>query len=104
MSTPKKIFSGIALTTVILVAATKLTDTLPDYAQAACVCGPNAQIDNSLPLSHPRNRCADLSWGAWVTGNSSSSQMHFIDLLELLYGHESAPNLDSSSNNLPEKS
>jgi hypothetical protein len=40
-------------------------------------------------MSHPINRCAKeqadvISWSSWVSGNSTSYQMHFIDLLELL--------------------
>ncbi len=30
-----------------------------------------------------------VSWSSWATGQSSSFQFHFLDLLELLYGSES---------------
>ena len=62
----------------------------------ACACdSDSSQYNPSLPASHPSNRCAeqmsDLSWQSWLTGNSQTNQLHFIDLFELLYGHESAP-------------
>ena len=31
----------------------------------------------------------EISWQAWVVGNSPSYQFHFFDLLELLYGGNS---------------
>ena len=45
-------------------------------------------FDQSLPLSHPVNRCSSeatsVSWASWFTGRSNSSQFHYLDLLELL--------------------
>ncbi|MBY5992100.1 hypothetical protein [Ferrimonas balearica] len=29
-----------------------------------------------------------LNWRNWLVGKSGSSQFHFVDLLELLYGHK----------------
>ena len=61
----------------------------------ACVCDGNASYNTSLPASHPNNRCAqqaeNVSWGNWLTGKSRSSQLHFVDLLELLHGHQDSP-------------
>ncbi|WP_299809203.1 hypothetical protein [uncultured Shewanella sp.] len=67
----------------------------------ACACDTTtSQYNPSLPASHPNNRCAsqsdDLSWKSWLTGKSQTNQLHFIDLFELLYGHESAPISKSS--------
>jgi hypothetical protein len=49
----------------------------------------------NLPSSHPNNRCAtqedDLSWKSWLSGKSRSGQFHFVDLLELLHGHQRKP-------------
>ncbi|WP_207234068.1 MULTISPECIES: hypothetical protein [Shewanella] len=68
----------------------------------ACVCDSGTTYNTSLPSSHPNNRCAsevtDLSWGSWLTGNSRSTQFHFIDLIELLHGHEDKPLSDLPSN------
>lgn len=49
----------------------------------------SAQLDTSLPLSHPQNRCAsgaqqDVSWASWLSGSGQGIQFHFLDLLELL--------------------
>ncbi len=84
-----------SLATVFTVAA--LTEQQEDIlnASAACVCESDSnQYNTALPASHPSNRCAtkdDLSWKTWLTGNNSSTQFHFVDLLELLYGHNDQP-------------
>lgn len=54
-----------------------------------CSCPNQAEFDHSLPMSHPINRCATeqasgVSWSTWFSGNSGSSQFHYLDLLELL--------------------
>ncbi|MFB2686988.1 MULTISPECIES: hypothetical protein [Shewanella] len=62
---------------------------------SACACSSDARYNNSLPSSHPNNRCAEqaqtLSWKTWLTGKNRSSQFHFVDLLELLHGHQDKP-------------
>ncbi|QYJ78623.1 hypothetical protein [Shewanella acanthi] len=61
----------------------------------ACSCSNDVSYNNSLPSSHPNNRCATqaqtLSWKTWLTGKNRSSQFHFVDLLELLHGHKDKP-------------
>ncbi|MBY5923219.1 hypothetical protein [Ferrimonas balearica] len=34
---------------------------------------------------------SSLTWQKWLVGRSGSSQFHFVDLLELLYGHDERP-------------
>ena len=69
----------------------------------ACICSGTASYNANLPSSHPKNRCAepsnDVSWGNWVSGNSRSSQFHFIDLLELIHGHKDKPLNDMPTSN-----
>ncbi|QQX80091.1 hypothetical protein JK628_21850 [Shewanella sp. KX20019] len=88
--------------TVILAVVTaavgtiSLTSQSSDLASSACVCDTATSSYNpGLPASHPNNRCAsqsdDLSWKSWLSGKSQNNQLHFIDLLELLHGHQSAP-------------
>lgn len=66
-------------------------------------CGSVTEYNAKLPSSHPNNRCAvqddDLSWTNWLSGKSRSGQFHFIDLLELLHGHERKPLDDMTPNN-----
>ncbi|QYJ97891.1 hypothetical protein K0J45_01150 [Shewanella alkalitolerans] len=66
-----------------------------DEANLACVCDSNTSYNSSLPASHPNNRCAqqadNVSWSNWLTGRSRSNQLHFVDLLELLHGHQDSP-------------
>ena len=65
-----------------------------EYVQSygSCNCDSGIELDNSLPLSHPTNRCAigqqqDVSWLSWLKGGNQSVQFHFLDLLELLSRH-----------------
>ena len=86
----------LAFTAVVVASlafgAQKLTD---NTETTACACSSDTRYNNSLPSSHPNNRCANqaqpLSWTTWLTGKNRSSQFHFVDLLELLYGHKDKP-------------
>ncbi|MDF0535012.1 hypothetical protein KDN34_16000 [Shewanella yunxiaonensis] len=66
-------------------------------------CAQVTEYNSNLPSSHPNNRCAvqddDLSWTSWLSGKSRSGQFHFIDLLELLHGHERKPLDDMTPTN-----
>lgn len=98
----KRLQSALLLsgfTAVIAVAALSHQQSDQLSASSACVCQDGANYNTSLPASHPNNRCAvkdDLSWKSWLTGNNSSTQFHFVDLLELLYGHNEQPLEDMS--------
>ncbi|WP_372873101.1 hypothetical protein [Shewanella sp.] len=69
---------------------------------SACVCSAGTSYNNGLPASHPNNRCAtqsqDLSWKSWLSGSSRTTQFHFLDLLELLHGHNSKPTDSPAAN------
>lgn len=80
----------------IAITAMSVQNLLPSESASACVCSSSTtRYVSSLPASHPNNRCArqaeTLSWSTWFTGKSRSNQLHFVDLLELLYGHTESP-------------
>lgn len=86
----------LALATSAIGAVALSSSPMENASTTACACdSTTSQYNPSLPASHPSNRCAnqsnDLSWKSWLTGKSQTNQLHFIDLFELLYGHESAP-------------
>lgn len=100
------IFRSTAVFAVVTAAVgtISLTSQSSLLASSACVCDTATSSYNpGLPASHPSNRCAsqanNLSWKSWLSGKSQTNQLHFIDLFELLYGHQSAP----ISNNSPIK-
>jgi hypothetical protein len=83
------IFSVIAF---ITLAATTVS-AKNNLTSLACGCSYAIELDISLPLSHPKNRCAegngntsnkDVSWFTWLSGKAKSHQFHYLDLLELL--------------------
>ncbi|GGI92544.1 hypothetical protein [Shewanella gelidii] len=79
---------------LVAICAYNFQDKAQDELTAACVCDANASYDKSLPASHPKNRCAEkteLSWKTWLVGNNNSNQFHFVDLVELLSGHQDRP-------------
>jgi len=47
-------------------------------------------IESKLPLNHINHPCqqavlSNQSWWAWLKGDSPSSYLHFLDLIELLH-------------------
>lgn len=78
--------AGLALT-LLVVAIVPAAEQGQQFGY--CNCDAGVELDNSLPLSHPANRCASgqksaVSWLSWLKGGSQSVQFHFLDLLELL--------------------
>lgn len=84
----------LAFTAVVVTTLTFSIEKLTAKNTAA-VCNGETHYNNTLPSSHPQNRCADqaqtLTWKTWLTGKNRSSQFHFVDLLELLHGHQDKP-------------
>ncbi|AZG71884.1 hypothetical protein [Shewanella livingstonensis] len=97
------VFATSAL--ALLLSQILMTTERHSANSKACVCSSSTNYNASLPSSHPTNRCAeqsnDVSWGNWVTGNSRSSQFHFIDLLELIHGHKDKPLNDMPTSGSP---
>ncbi len=66
-------------------------------------CSRDTRYNQNLPTSHPSNLCVEqaetLSWKTWLTGKNRSNQFHFVDLFELLYGHQDKPVNDMSPTN-----
>ncbi|WP_394205579.1 hypothetical protein [Shewanella waksmanii] len=91
-------------TVAVMVAGTAIgvQQLNKDESASACLCDANTSYNPTLPASHPSNRCAqqsnDVSWKNWFTGKSRSGQFHFVDLLELLHGHQDSPIDDVPAN------
>ena len=105
---PTPVYAVFATSACALLISQVLMATENTSANtSACVCDNNKSYNTSLPSSHPANRCAEqtnhVSWGNWVTGNSRSSQFHFIDLLELIHGHKEKPLQDMPTSNSSEQ-
>ncbi len=72
-----------------LVALLSFAGSTDHEGLAFCSCPENSQFDQTLPMSHPVNRCATqqangVSWISWFSNSSKSKQFHYLDLLELL--------------------
>lgn len=90
---PSMMLVFTAITVATLAFGVEILASSTD--NTACTCSSEASYNNTLPSSHPNNRCANqsqvLSWKTWLTGNNRSNQFHFVDLLELLHGHQEKP-------------
>ncbi|MBT1064263.1 hypothetical protein KJY73_11800 [Bowmanella sp. Y26] len=79
--------AGIALSLTVVAVVPAAQENSQQYNY--CNCDTGVELDSSLPLSHPQNRCATgskqgVSWLSWLKGGNQSVQFHFLDLLELL--------------------
>ncbi|UJF22532.1 hypothetical protein [Shewanella sp. OMA3-2] len=101
------IFAMVTTSTLVVLISFAFSSSAKQSSDQACACKANVNYNSSLPSSHPVNRCAvkehDVSWKNWISGNSRSSQFHFIDLIELLYGHKDKPLTDIPASNNPEQ-
>jgi hypothetical protein len=82
-------YTGLSLCGMVLVTALGMSQMSSYSGTAFSDCADHLLLDQTLPLSHPANRCASqknqgVSWSSWFSGSSSSYPFHFIDLLELL--------------------
>ena len=80
----------ILLFTVAFIAfnsAIVCADVSDDRAVNKRRCSVNA--DHIQSLNHAKgcrtSPSTDVSWTAWLTGDSRSNQFHYLDLLELLF-------------------
>ena len=96
----KKLLTIAGSVSIALVAVAQLPE---DEGLALCNCPDGLKIASELPMSHPINRCAagnvtasEVSWSSWFTGHSSTSQLHYLDLLELLSRHSQSSSTQSN--------
>ncbi len=58
-------------------------------------CASQTEVSSKhLPHGQVQNHCKTaqtLTWLNWLTGNSLTNQLHFIDFLELLHGNNRIP-------------
>lgn len=78
----------LTLTAVIsLSAGVYSVDYSQEVVNSTCSCSTNTLQVNSSLLEQCKLE-AHTSWYAWLTGESSSAQFHYLDLLELLLGSD----------------
>ncbi|WP_018982505.1 hypothetical protein [Salinimonas chungwhensis] len=75
---------GSASAGLWMLVAVHITDDL-----GQCESATVADISSERLIGfQPCHSNEQISWKAWVSGNSLSFQFHFFDLMELLYGGE----------------
>ncbi len=82
---------ALGITLFVLPSTSMITVKSPSR-----YCAPQTKIDNQyLPKRQPNHHCAaqaqTITWMNWLTGNSLTNQLHFIDFLELLHGNNRIP-------------
>lgn len=102
LTSHKKAVSGFIAAGLLLSVALINTDGQSVIAanEADCV----KMLENTEKPSAAQ-QCAvqraaeqELSWSNWLFGGSRSTQFHFLDLFELLFGGKEQPTQDYGSN------
>jgi hypothetical protein len=75
--------SAIMLITFIAVSYNNYKAESSIYAH--CNCSVSFEPSSNMQIC---KRDAHISWFAWLSGESSSAQFHYLDLLELLLGSQ----------------
>lgn len=73
---------------IVLISATSAYAWQNDQAKTQHQC--EALLQNTEQLDAQANCQApeqSVTWGAWFSGKSRSTQFHFLDLFELLFGN-----------------
>lgn len=98
----KKAVSGFVAAGLLLSVALINTDGQQAIAsnEAECVkmLQNTEQPLNASQCATQQAREKELSWGNWLFGGSRSTQFHFLDLFELLFGGKDQPTQDYGSN------
>ncbi len=87
LSKVKHLTFAFTLTLVTLFTLNKHTDTLSTQAQRLSTC---MAVESNLPMNHTNHPCyvsnvPNQSWLSWFSGESKSTHLHFIDLVELIH-------------------
>lgn len=81
-------FKIFALTLALSWSSSAMYSSIEkNQAQAFNVC---TSINSKLPLNHSNHPCqtsqlSNQSWWSWFKGDSRSTHLHFLDLVELLH-------------------
>ena len=76
---------GFALTLAISINVTPSIFTSQADLLASCMA-----IESNLPVNHSSHPCqashmANKSWFSWLSHDSQSAHLHYLDLVELLH-------------------
>ena len=86
-STFKQLSFAFTLTLVILFTLNKYTasQNIQENLLSSCMV-----IESNLPMNHINHPCyksniSNKSWISWLSGESKSTHLHFLDLVELIH-------------------
>ncbi|KGJ89722.1 hypothetical protein GAB14E_3883 [Colwellia psychrerythraea] len=83
----KQLSFAFTFTLVILYTLSKHTNNQQIQAQLLSSC---MAVQSNLPMSHTNHPCqaagmSNKSWLSWLSGDSKSTHLHFLDLVELIH-------------------
>jgi len=87
LSKVKHLSFAFTFTLVTLFTLNKYTDTLTSQAQLISSC---MAAESNLPMNHVNHPCyatnmPNQSWLSWLSGESKSTHLHFLDFAELIH-------------------
>lgn len=94
MSSIRKSGIRFVCTAMLVTASTSVIADATDQrlnAQCRCAQATERQVVNNndqTPSGCSKDAPRDVSWGAWLVGDSRSTQFHYLDLLELLFRND----------------
>jgi hypothetical protein len=83
----KQISVAFTITLVSLFVVSEHTNKQNIQAQSISSC---MVIESNLPMNHINHPCqtaemSSNSWLSWLSGESKSTHLHFLDLVELIH-------------------
>ena len=83
----KQLSFAFILTLVFLFSLNKQTDQQNLQAQHLKFC---MAVQSNLPMNHINHPCyinnmSNKSWISWLSGESKSTHLHFLDFVELIH-------------------
>jgi hypothetical protein len=87
LSKVKHLTFALTFTLVTLFTLSKHTDMRNPQVQSLSAC---MTVESNLPMNHTNHPCyvsnmSNQSWLSWFAGDSKSTHLHFLDLVELIH-------------------
>jgi hypothetical protein len=85
LSKSKQLFFAFTFTLVTLFTFNSYSNSQNTNLLSSCMV-----VESKLPMNHINHPCqapsmSNKSWLSWLSGESQSTHLHFVDLVELIH-------------------
>ncbi len=86
LSKLKALIFTLTFTFITLICVTKYTEQKNVHIQLLSSC---MTLESKLPMNHVNHPCrgnhqSNNNWLSWLSGDTKSTHVHFLDLIELI--------------------